>query len=307
MSAAALACDPVPVPRRTTARRLVALGLAELVGTALLVGVGLSIVIVDLGKGAPLPAVLPSPLARRALTGVLFGSVGASIALSPVGRTSGAHINPVVSLVFWLDGALPTAAFGVYVLGQAIGAIIGAIPLALFGSMGRSVSFGATVPGPQGAPLAALAEAGCTLALVVALLSFVARPALRRYTPAIFPVLYGVLVAFEAPVSGTSTNPARSLGPAVVFDIWSGFWVYVVGPTAGALLGAGLRRLLAGGRPQLRIELAKIAHFESDPFAPLAHLHHLPQTGLGRGPGRPGPVGTRAGRPGQDLRPGSHP
>lgn len=294
----------MPVPGRTTARRLVELGLAELIGTALLVGVGLSIVILDLGRGTPLPAVLPSPLERRALTGVLFGSVGASIALSPVGRMSGAHINPVVSLVFWLDGALPTAALGVYVLGQAIGAILGALPLALFGSMGRSVSFGATVPGPQGAPIAALAEAGCTLALVVALLGFVARTALRRYTPAIFPVLYGVLVAFEAPISGTSTNPARSLGPAVVFDIWSGFWVYVVGPTAGALLGAGLHRLLAGGRPHLRIELAKLSHFETDPFAPLAHLHHLPRSGPGHGRETP----TRAGnRPGRDLPPSSHP
>lgn len=257
-----------------------------MVGTAILVAVGLSFVIVDIAPKGPVAAVIPAALARRALTGVLFGSVGASIALSPVGKVSGAHINPVVSLVFWLEGTMPSAALGVYVLAQCLGAIVGAAPLLAWGALGRSVSFGATIPGPPGALAAAAGEAGCTLLLVFLLLSFVGSRRLRRLTPAIFPVLYGVLVAVEAPLSGTSTNPARTLGPAVVADVWSGAWVYLVGPVVGALAGLTLReavhRRTALG--QLRIEVAKLFHFERDPFAPLAHLHHLELGALSRRP-----------------------
>lgn len=233
--------------------------------------------VVDIAPAGPVAAVLPDLLARRALTGVLFGSVGASIALSPVGKVSGAHINPVVSLVFWLEGTMPSAALGVYVLAQCLGAILGAAPLLAWGALGRSVSFGATVPGPPGALAAAAGEAGCTLLLVFLLLGFVENRRLRRFTPAIFPVLYGVLVAVEAPLSGTSTNPARTLGPAVVADVWSGAWVYLAGPVVGALAGLALREGLHRRRDlgELRVEVAKIFHFERDPFAPLAHLHHL--------------------------------
>ena len=80
--------------------------MAELVGTALLILVGLSVVIVDFGQGSPVGHWLPNAGWRRLLTGFLFGSTGALIALSPLGKESGAHINPVVSLSFWLMGKL---------------------------------------------------------------------------------------------------------------------------------------------------------------------------------------------------------
>ena len=76
---------------------------AELAGTALLVGVGCSLIILNFGAASPVAMILPGLAARRALTGFLFGSVGASIALSPVGKVSGAHINPAVTLTFWLE------------------------------------------------------------------------------------------------------------------------------------------------------------------------------------------------------------
>ena len=79
---------------------------AELVGTAALVLVGLSFVILMFGEGSPIPSVLPSEGWRRLITGFLFGTTGASIALSPVGRRSGAHINPIVTLAFRLMGKL---------------------------------------------------------------------------------------------------------------------------------------------------------------------------------------------------------
>jgi aquaporin Z len=80
--------------------------LSELIGTALLVLVGLSLVILMFGAGSPMVRVVPGEGARRLITGFLFGTTGALIALSPVGKESGAHINPVVSLGFWLMGKL---------------------------------------------------------------------------------------------------------------------------------------------------------------------------------------------------------
>jgi aquaporin Z len=51
----------------------------------------------------------------------------------------------------------------------------------------------------------------------------------RPFTPAMFPFLYAVMVYLEAPISGTSTNPARSFGPAIVSGQWQGWWIYWLG------------------------------------------------------------------------------
>ncbi|MGC8488054.1 MAG: aquaporin, partial [Clostridia bacterium] len=92
--------------------------VSEFIGTALLVAIGCSLVIVDFGVGSPIPHLIPSLPLRRAVTGLLFGSTGAAIALSPVGHESGAHINPVVSLAFCLRGTLQRPVAVGYVLAQ---------------------------------------------------------------------------------------------------------------------------------------------------------------------------------------------
>ena len=83
-----------------------ALFASELIGTAVLVLVGLSLVILMFGAGSPMARLIPSEGLRRLITGFLFGTTGACIALSPVGKVSGAHINPVVTLAFRLMGKL---------------------------------------------------------------------------------------------------------------------------------------------------------------------------------------------------------
>jgi aquaporin Z len=235
---------------------------SELAGTALLVAVGCSIVIIDFGAGSPVARLIPSVGARRLLTGFLFGGTGALIALSPIGRESGAHINPAVTLAFWLLRKVKTrVAFG-YVAAQLVGGMLGAAALRAWGGMGESVAYAATVPGPSGAWMATVGEAAATFCLVAGLFLFLGRPRLRRYTPALFPLLYAVLVWVEAPLSGTSTNPARSFGPAMVAGDLTGWWVYWVGPLVGTVAGVAIHR--APWVRSFEISVAKVFHFQHD-------------------------------------------
>src|SRR5260370_17211264 len=80
--------------------------LAEFVGTGLLIVGGLGAVTLDFGSHSPIAPLLPSHSLRLLLTGALFAGTGSLIAVSPLGRVSGAHINPAVTLAFWLSGKI---------------------------------------------------------------------------------------------------------------------------------------------------------------------------------------------------------
>ena len=148
---------------------------------------------------------------------------------------------------------------------QLIGAALGALPLLLWQGTGRSIMFGATRPGPAYGAWSALGgEAATTAALVIGLFLLLGYPPARKFTPLLFPFLYALMVWAEAPLSGTSTNPARSFGPAVISGYWNGFWVYVVGPAMGAGLAAGLHG--TNWLRRFQIDVAKVYHFEEDTF-----------------------------------------
>jgi aquaporin Z len=236
---------------------------AEFVGTALLVGVGVSVVIALFGHGGPLPALLPSAGLRRFIAGGLFGSVAALIAVSALGRTSGAHLNPAVTLAFWLEGQVAWRDASFYVLAQFTGGVAGAFPLLGWGAMGRSVSFGATFPGAGVSPwIALLAEAAVTGLFIVVIFTTAAHPRTRRFTPLTIPIFFSVLVWLEAPISGTSANPARSLGPALIADAIRDQWVYLAGPCLGAALAVACLRLEVAGLR--RVAVARLFHFHVD-------------------------------------------
>jgi aquaporin Z len=234
--------------------------VSEMIGTALLVFVGLSLVIIMFGVGSPVAGVVPTEAWRRLITGFLFGTTGAMIAISPVGRVSGAHINPIVSLGFCFMGKLDAVVATGYVCAQLGGGVLGALPLIAWGPMGPSISFGATTPGVNYSTLTALlGEVITTFTMVGLLCVFLGFREIRRFTPALFPPLYAVMVCLEAPISGTSTNPARSFGPAIVSGTWSGWWIYWLGPFIGMLLAIVACSALAD-----RIEVAKLYYFDVD-------------------------------------------
>jgi aquaporin Z len=147
-----------------------------------------------------------------------------------------------------------------YIVAQLIGAVLGSLPLLLWGAMGTSVAFGATLPG-SGYALSTvlLGEVITTFAMIALLAVFLGFRTIRPFTPAIFPPLYAIMVWAESAISGTSTNPARSLGPSVISGQWEGWWIYWIGPMAGMLLAVLACSFLAK-----RIEVAKLYHFDSD-------------------------------------------
>ncbi len=239
--------------------------LSELVGTALLIGIGCSFVILDFGTRTPMASVIPSEGLRRLITGFLFGATGASIAYSQVGKISGAHINPVVTLAFRIKGKLSSRETIGYIVAQFVGAIAGAVPLLLWGQSGKSIAFASTTPGNGYTMFEALiGEIATTICLILGLFTFLGHKRLRKYTPLLFPFLYAVMVWLEAPISGTSTNPARSFGPSLVSGVWYGWWIYFVGPLVGMLIGVTLHRFT--WLKKFEVEVAKIYHFEHDKY-----------------------------------------
>jgi aquaporin Z len=234
--------------------------IAEFLGTALLLLGGLSIVIFMFGTGSPMSEIIPAIKVRQIITGFLFGSIGASIALSPIGKVSGAHINPAVTIVFWLFRKIEGRLTFTYISAQLTGAVVGCFPLLLWGKMGRSIEFGVTVPG-AGYSLSTvlLGEVITTFTMVSLLAIFIGFRQIRKFTPFMFPFLYGIMVPLEAAISGTSTNPARSFGPAVISGVWDGWWIYLIGPLTGAFLASIACSFLAK-----KITIAKLYHFDSE-------------------------------------------
>ena len=236
----------MPSPHRVEGRWHGADWGCELLGTALLLLGGLSAVVLDFGTGSPVARVLPSHSLRLLLTGSLFASCGALVTISPLGRRSGAHLNPAVTLAFWCRGHVRALDLFGYVLSQGAGAVAGAFAVhVLWGRRAASVGDGLTLPGHGLGPLgAASVEAAMTALLVLTIFAFVSSRRTAHWTPLAVAAVIALLVWQGAPYTGTSLNPARSLGPAVVSGRFTDYWVYVAGPLTGALLASGIWALV---------------------------------------------------------------
>lgn len=163
-----------------------------------------------------------------------------------MGAISGAHLNPAVSMAFALRGDFPWKRAPGYIVVQLVGATLACLFLdAVFGNVEH---LGATLPGPGYADWQALLmEIVLTAGLVSVILGTASA---AQNVGAIAALGVGGYIAlaglWSAPVSGTSMNPARSFGPALVSGDFTSYWVYVVGPLAGALIAVGCAYVLRG-------------------------------------------------------------
>ncbi len=212
--------------------------LAEALGTFALVFAGCGAVVVEAQTGA----------LGHAGVALTIGLV-VMAAIYAVGEVSGAHINPAVTVAFWASGRFPGARVVPYALAQVAGALAASgLLAALFPD---AVTLGQTLP--AGTALQSLGlEAVLTFLLMFVILGVAVG---AKEVGLLAGVAIGGTVAFEAmmggPISGASMNPARSLGPALVALDLRSLWVYLVGPTLGALLAVPAYRAVYGDRAPL--------------------------------------------------------
>ena len=234
----------------------------ELVGTAWNIFVGLSAVVFNFAPGLPGSRWIPDASLRLWVTGLIFAGSGSLYTISPWGRLSGSHINPSVTLGFSALGKLHWHDTVGYLAGQFAGGAAGAALLALVWGT-HALAVGVTLPGVgYSAAETFWAELAMTFSYLLAIFYFVSNRSLMRWTPLMNWIVVSGLVWLGAGVSGTSLNPARSFGPALVTATWRAQWIYAVAPPLGALLAAAAWRLV-GTRKLLTAKLYHVEFYRS--------------------------------------------
>ena len=203
---------------------------------------------------SPITQIIPDPAMRRVLMGFAMGSTAIALIYSKPGKRSGAHMNPSTTLTFlWLGKITPHDA-SFYVVAQFLGGISGVWLAGLL--LGprvahASVNYAVTMPGPYGELWAFVAEVLITFLLMTVILHVSNTKTLNQYTGLCAGTLIVIYITIEAPISGMSMNPARSLGSALAARHWAALWIYFTAPPLGMLLAAeayvrrhGLTRVL---------------------------------------------------------------
>lgn len=189
--------------------------------------------------GSPVAAQVPDAFARGALMGLAMGGTAVALVYSPWGKQSGAHMNPAMTLNFWRLGKIAPWDAAFYVAAQCGGGIAGVLAIRLLlgpAIADPSVNYVLTLPGAYGEAAAFFAEIAISGLMMLMVLTTANTPRLAPYTGWFAGLLVCLYIMFEAPLSGMSINPARSLGSAAAANQWTAFWIYVVAPPLGMYL-----------------------------------------------------------------------
>jgi aquaporin Z len=176
---------------------------------------------------------------RRALIGIAMGLTAVALIYSPWGQRSGAHMNPAVTLTFLRLGKIARWDAWFFIVAQCVGGILGVLLVrAVFADAFTQspVSYIVTLPGPMGVEVAFVAEVLLSALLMAAVLWVSGSPRFERATGLCAGILVALFITFEAPLSGMSINPARTLASAVPAGIFDHLWVYCIAPPLGMLL-----------------------------------------------------------------------
>lgn len=219
---------------------------AEFIGTMLLVVFGCGVAVATGCVGSD----------GLIATALAFGLVIVAMAYS-IGNISGCHINPAVSLAMLIDEKLTLKEFLGYVVSQVLGAILGAAIVALlFGSFenlgSNAVQDAVVVAYGEGPALVIglLAEIVLTFAFVLAIMGVTSKTDNKAVTGIVIGLSLTLVHLLGIRLTGTSVNPARSIGPALLqmiggdFTAISQIWIFIVGPLLGGAAAALLYRFL---------------------------------------------------------------
>ena len=213
------------MPSSSLLRRCAAEGFA----TFALVFAGCGAIVVDSERGGSLGQVGIAAAFGLAIMVMIYAT----------GHVSGAHINPAVTIGFVATRHFPARDALAYVPAQLVGAVSGALVLRAAWD-GTPAELGATVPS-VGTGSAFVYELVMTAFLMFVIVAVATD---TRAVGAAAAIAIGGTVALDAlfggPVTGASMNPARSFGPALAASEWTDFWIYVLAPLTGALVGAVL-------------------------------------------------------------------
>src|SRR5580692_2184762 len=209
---------------------------SELLGTFLLVMVA--------AGGGMMGQAFPGTIGRSAAV-VAPGLMVMGIILF-MGKVSGAHLNPAVSIAFALRRDFPWRRVPGYIVVQLMGATLAA--LVLHAVITVSAKYGANYPAPGYSDMAAF---WMELLLTAGLVSVILGTASGAPNVGIFGALgVGGYIALAglwgSPISGASMNPARTFGPDLASGTFTGYWVYIAGPLAGAVIAVAIAFVLRG-------------------------------------------------------------
>ncbi|HJR16772.1 MAG TPA: aquaporin [Gemmatimonadales bacterium] len=191
----------------------------------------------------PVAQLIPDAFQRRVLMGVAMGATAVALNYSAWGKQSGAHYNPAVTLAFARLGKIARVDVVGYVAAQFVGALAGVFlaELALRTMLAHSdVHYAVTRPGADGVVVAFIAEAVISWVLMTVVLTTSNRVNLAPYTGLFAGLLVTTFIAIEAPFSGMSMNPARTMGSGFWAHDWTAVWIYFTAPPIGMLLAAEL-------------------------------------------------------------------
>ncbi len=207
---------------------------------------------------SPLRHALAGPLVARALMGLAMGGTAVALVYSPWGKQSGAHFNPAVTLAFYRLGKIEPWDATFYVLAQFLGGVAGvALAAAFLGATlaAPDVNYVVTVPGAAGVAAAFAGEAAISFGLMAAVLRASSSPRFGVFTGLVCGALVAAYITLEAPLSGMSMNPARTLASALPARTWTALWIYFAAPALG-MLAAAESHLRRGGA----VRCAKLHH-----------------------------------------------
>ncbi len=212
--------------------------IAEFIGTLVLVFMGCGTAMLvgcDSGYGC-----------GYLLTALAFGLVIVGMAYC-IGNISGCHINPAVSLGVYMNGGIDGADFACYVISQCLGSIVGTALLAAVFNLGSVADmtggYGSNglVGVNDSAAAGLIVEIVLTFIFVLTILGVTSKKAGHgSFGGLIIGLTLTLVHILGIGLTGTSVNPARSLGPAIFAgkDALKCLWVFIVGPLAGAALAA---------------------------------------------------------------------